>query len=192
MKPSHFNPPPSHRYYANISASIDRDDYFETMMNSAWKMGGIYAESSYKKKGLLVETGEVAAKKAEPVKQNTPSENEHLSEQRERALVQAHDPLESYEFGQQATPVAAEQSTPVAAEQATPVAEKAPTPVAEKAPTPVAEQDSVISESPAPRPEQRRVSRPAAGQPTRRGSAGEIAHESPRHCSLKSHPRHPS
>ena len=26
-------------YYANVSSSIDRDDYFELMMNSAWKLG---------------------------------------------------------------------------------------------------------------------------------------------------------
>lgn len=27
-------------YYNNISASIDRDDYFEVMMNSAWNLDG--------------------------------------------------------------------------------------------------------------------------------------------------------
>ena len=27
-------------YYNNISASIDRDDYFATMMNSAWNLDG--------------------------------------------------------------------------------------------------------------------------------------------------------
>merc|ERR1719460_989310 len=27
-------------YYNNVSASIDRDDYFETMMNSAWNLDG--------------------------------------------------------------------------------------------------------------------------------------------------------
>ena len=27
-------------YYNNISASIDRDDYFELMMNSAWNLDG--------------------------------------------------------------------------------------------------------------------------------------------------------
>ncbi len=26
-------------YYTNVSSSIDRDDYFELMMNKAWKMG---------------------------------------------------------------------------------------------------------------------------------------------------------
>jgi len=26
-------------YYTNISSSIDRDDYFELMMNNAWKLG---------------------------------------------------------------------------------------------------------------------------------------------------------
>jgi len=26
-------------YYTNVSSSIDRDDYFELMMNNAWKMG---------------------------------------------------------------------------------------------------------------------------------------------------------
>ena len=26
-------------YYANVSASIDRDDYFQLMMHSAWKLG---------------------------------------------------------------------------------------------------------------------------------------------------------
>ena len=26
-------------YYANVASSIDRDDYFELMMNNAWKMG---------------------------------------------------------------------------------------------------------------------------------------------------------
>ena len=27
-------------YYQNISASIDNDDYFETMMNNAWNLEG--------------------------------------------------------------------------------------------------------------------------------------------------------
>lgn len=27
-------------YYNNVSASIDRDDYFSTMMNSAWNLDG--------------------------------------------------------------------------------------------------------------------------------------------------------
>lgn len=27
-------------YYNNVSASIDRDDYFEAMMNSAWNLDG--------------------------------------------------------------------------------------------------------------------------------------------------------
>jgi len=27
-------------YYNNVSASIDRDDYFATMMNSAWNLDG--------------------------------------------------------------------------------------------------------------------------------------------------------
>jgi len=27
-------------YYNNVSASIDRDDYFELMMNSAWNLDG--------------------------------------------------------------------------------------------------------------------------------------------------------
>lgn len=27
-------------YYNNVSCSIDRDDYFEQMMNSAWNLDG--------------------------------------------------------------------------------------------------------------------------------------------------------
>jgi len=27
-------------YYNNVSASIDRDDYFATMMNAAWNLDG--------------------------------------------------------------------------------------------------------------------------------------------------------
>jgi len=27
-------------YYANVSASIDDDAYFETMMSNAWKLSG--------------------------------------------------------------------------------------------------------------------------------------------------------
>jgi metallophosphoesterase superfamily enzyme len=28
-------------YYTNVSSSIDRDDYFELMMNNAWKLNGV-------------------------------------------------------------------------------------------------------------------------------------------------------
>ena len=40
-------------YYNNISASIDRDDYFELMMNSAWNLDG----SRVTKKGWKGEEG---------------------------------------------------------------------------------------------------------------------------------------
>ena len=36
-------------YYSNISASIDDDDYFEQMMDSAWNLSG--KASQYKKYG---------------------------------------------------------------------------------------------------------------------------------------------
>eukprot|EP01062_Namystynia_karyoxenos_P013688 TRINITY_DN1491_c0_g1_i3.p1 TRINITY_DN1491_c0_g1~~TRINITY_DN1491_c0_g1_i3.p1 ORF type:complete len:481 (+),score=223.12 TRINITY_DN1491_c0_g1_i3:90-1532(+) len=43
-------------YYNDVSASIDRDDYFELMMNSAWRMGE-YAKYSNKAKGTALEVG---------------------------------------------------------------------------------------------------------------------------------------
>jgi hypothetical protein len=44
-------------YYNNISASIDRDDYFQLMMNSAWNLDG----SRVTKKGWSAEPSGVAA-----------------------------------------------------------------------------------------------------------------------------------
>eukprot|EP00759_Apiculatamorpha_spiralis_P046144 PhF_6_TR4270/c0_g1_i1/m.5766 len=41
-------------YYANVSASIDDDKYFEVMMNSAWRLGE-YAKYSNKAKGTALE-----------------------------------------------------------------------------------------------------------------------------------------
>jgi len=29
-----------HEYYNNVSCSIDRDDYFQVMMNNAWNLDG--------------------------------------------------------------------------------------------------------------------------------------------------------
>jgi len=48
-------------YYDDVSASIDRDDYFELMMNSAWRMGE-YAKYSNKAKGTALEVGAKAAR----------------------------------------------------------------------------------------------------------------------------------
>lgn len=39
------------QYYSNISASIDNDDYFEQMMNSAWNLSGNAAQYKKYKKG---------------------------------------------------------------------------------------------------------------------------------------------
>lgn len=33
-------------YYNNVSASIDRDDYFAVMMNSAWNLDGSRVQKS--------------------------------------------------------------------------------------------------------------------------------------------------
>jgi len=48
-------------YYDDVSASVDRDDYFELMMNSAWRLGE-YAKYSNKAKGTALEVGAKAAR----------------------------------------------------------------------------------------------------------------------------------
>lgn len=49
-------------YYNNVSASIDRDDYFELMMNSAWNLDG----SRVTKKGWKGEDDSKPASRAAP------------------------------------------------------------------------------------------------------------------------------